>query len=232
MVMKDYDGQPQWLFPESFQFLLDMQLPDGSWESYASHEDGILNTLASLLALVRHSKAETKYPNSYQLLSRMTKAQKALEEKFEAWDVESSMSVGFEIIIPNLLSALEEEHISFCFPQKKLLQDLKEVKMMKFDTQVLYQTQTTYLHSLEALIGVVDFDRLRQHKVFGSMMGSPASTAVYLMNSSIWDIEAESYLRKVIKIGQGKGCGGVPSVFPMPVFEITWVWITCDSCPN
>ena len=215
MITKDYDDQPQWLFPESFQFLLDTQLPDGSWESYASLEDGILNTLASLLALVRHSKANLKDPenDSHHLSTRIEKAQQALEGKFQTRDVEFGVSVGLEILIPTLLTALDEEHIDFSFPQKKLLQDLKDVKMTKFNPQLLYQTQTTYLHSLEAFVGVVDFDRLSQQKGFGSMMGSPASTAVYIMNCSTWDNEAESYLRKVVKMGQGKGCGGVPSFF-------------------
>ncbi|KAL9062537.1 MAG: hypothetical protein Q9161_009791 [Pseudevernia consocians] len=58
------------------------------------------------------------------------------------------------------------------------------------------------------------------------MMGSPASTAAYLMNTSQWDTGAETYLRKVIHEGQGRGSGGVPSVFPMPVFETTWVLST------
>ena len=54
-------------------------------------------------------------------------------------------------------------------------------------------------------------------------MASPASTAAFLMQSSVWNIDAESYLRNVIHNGSGKGNGGVPSVFPMPIFEITWV---------
>lgn len=225
MITKNYNGQKQWLFPESFQYLLGKQLPDGSWESYASLEDGILNSLASLLALVRHSKAisDEKEDFSRQLLSPISKAKKSLEEKLQSWDVESGMNVGFEILVPTLLAMLENEHIWFHFPQRKLIQGLKESKMAGFDPQVLYQLPGTYLHSLEALVGVIDFDRLGQHKVFGSMMGSPASTAAYLMHSSTWDDEAELYLRKVINKGQGKGSGAVPSVFPIPVFEIAWV---------
>ena len=225
MITKNYEGQEQWLFPESFQYLLDEQLPDGSWESYASLEDGILNSLASLLALVRRSKTISDEDEDYlhKILSAISKAKKSLEEKLQSWDVESCVNVGFEILVPTLLTMLENEHIWFHFPQRQYIQGLKDIKMAKFDPQVLYQLPTTYLHSLEALVGVVDFDRLGQHKVFGSMMGSPASTAAYIMHASTWDDEAETYLRKVINMGQGKGSGGVPSVFPIPMFEIAWV---------
>ena len=90
---------------------------------------------------------------------------------------------------------------------------------------MIYGGHTTLLHSLEAFVGEIDFDMLKDRKTFGSMMGSPASTAAYLMNASRWDSEAEDYLRKVMDEGQGKGSGGVPSVFPMPVFEATWVLV-------
>ena len=225
MVMKKHDGQEQWLFPESFQYLLEQQLPDGSWKSYASLEDGILNTMASLLALVKHKKSisDRKEDDLHQLSLRISRAKKSLEDQLESWDVESGKNVGFEILVPSLLIMLENEHIYVDFPQKNLIQGLNEIKMARFDAQVLYQSLTTYHHSLEALVGVIDFDRLGHLKMFGSMLGSPASTAAYLMHSSVWDTEAELYLRKVIHMGQGKGSGGVPSVFPMPIFETTWV---------
>lgn len=58
-------------------------------------------------------------------------------------------------------------------------------------------------------------------------MASPASTAAYLMNATPWDEEAEMYLRKAVKDGPGKGNGAVPSAFPTPIFEISWVRPTC-----
>lgn len=54
-------------------------------------------------------------------------------------------------------------------------------------------------------------------------MASPASTAAYPIHSSTWDDEAESYLRTVIAEGAGEGRGGVPSTYPTPTFESTWV---------
>ncbi len=225
MISKTINGYDQWLFPESFRYILDNQLPDGSWESYASLEDGILNTMAALLALKKHSKT---LPAGHKALSlhldvSISKAKRSLEDKLHRWDVASGVNVGFEILVPAMLAMLETEDLLFQFPGRQCLQEIREEKMAKFDPRKLYNAPTTFLHSLEAFIGVVDFDRLCQYKTLGSMMCSPASTAVYLMHTSCWDAEAESYLHKVILEGHGKGSGGVPSVFPMPVFEITWV---------
>ncbi len=57
MVSKIIDGQTQWLFPSSFRYLLDRQSPEGGWEPHASEVDGILNTLAALLALCKYENA-------------------------------------------------------------------------------------------------------------------------------------------------------------------------------
>lgn len=73
---------------------------------------------------------------------------------------------------------------------------------------------------------MIDFDKVAHHKVHGSMMASPSSTAAYLLNVSNWDDEAEAYLRQVIKSGAGRGSGGVPSAYPSMHFEYSWV------CPS
>ena len=233
MISRTINGHDEWLFPESFQYILDHQLPEGSWESYASLEDGILNTMAALLALKKHSNALSAGDKAISLHLDVSiyKAKRCLEDKLHRWDVESGVNVGFEILIPAMLAMLETEDIIFRFPGQACLQVIRERKMANFDPRILYDAPTTFLHSLEAFIGSIDFDRLCQYKTLGSMMCSPASTAVYLMHTSRWDAEAESYLHRVISEGYGKGGGGVPSVFPMPVFEITWVrsYCTCTT---
>lgn len=223
MVAKDVGGRAQWLFPECFQFLLDSQSDGGGWESHTSLDDGILNTLAALLALKKRSNQADIVPSA--LAVSISKAKRYLDEKLPQWDVDSGIHVGFEILVPALLAMLEKENIFFSFRGRRVLERLKAAKLAHFDVQIIYAGQTTLLHSLEAFIGEINFDALEHRKTFGSMMGSPASTAAYLMNSSRWDSEAERYLRMVIDEGQGKGSGGVPSVFPMPVFEATWVLV-------
>ena len=133
------------------------------------------------------------------------------------------MHVGFEILVPALLTMLENESIYLNFPGRKLLMELNAVKLGGINPEMLYETPTMLLHSLEAFIGTLDFDRVGHHKRFGSMMASPASTAAYLIHSSIWDEESEGYVRRVIFEGKGNGLGGVPSVFPTTIFEMTWV---------
>lgn len=100
-------------------------------------------------------------------------------------EIHGCLQVGFRILVPSLLTLLELEGINFTFPSKASLLAAKDVKMGKFQPELLYRTmETTLLHSLQTLINKVDFDRLGHHKVFGSMMGSPASTVAYLMNCS------------------------------------------------
>ena len=224
-VSKFEDGHRVWLFPECFHYLLETQLPSGGWESHASFDDRLLHTLAALLAMKKHISAcgPMSHPNLPDLEDRILKATAYVQNSLQCWTVEENLHVGFEILLPAHLSMLQKEGIDFEFPERKRLEVLSARKLANFDPEMLYNTPTTSLHSLEAFIDRIDFDKLGHRKTFGSMMASPASTAAYLMCSSIWDTDAEFYLRKVIKEGSGKDSGAVPSVFPMPVFEITWV---------
>lgn len=43
------------------------------------------------------------------------------------------------------------------------------------------------------------------------------------MNVTVWDDEAEAYLRHVIDHAAGKGNGGVSSAYPSTIFEYSWV---------
>lgn len=100
---------------------------------------------------------------------------------------------------------------------------INAAKLSRFKPEFLYHFKSTAIHSLESFIVKIDFDKVKHHLVYGSMMGSPASTAAYLMNTSTWDDEAEEYLKHVISWAAGKGIGGVPSAFASTYFEYTWV---------
>jgi hypothetical protein len=200
-ISKAENGVHKWLFPQCFLYILGGQKQDGSWESYSSEIDGILNTAASLLALHRHfiDPLQISHIPSGDLLRRFDAGKVALQKLLTEWDVEATEHVGFEILVPALLEYLEDAGYYFHFPRKDVLMKIRAEKLRNFKPAYLYgEAKLTPLHSLEAFIGTIDFDRLCHQKTFGSMMASPSSTAAYLMNVSKWDDESEEYLRHVV----------------------------------
>ena len=228
LVVKEDDGRKRWLFPTTFSYVLETQSSDGGWHSDRSELDGILNTMAGLLSLEKHRALPLLSEGEpwVGLDDRISRATSYLRHALRSWNVNGSKHVSFEILVLALLDLLAELGLVFEFKGREHLLEIRNEKMAKFDPTICYgNSASTALHSLEAFTGIIDFDRIRHRKVFGSMMASPASTAAYLMNSSTWDEKAEAYLRYVILAGTGKSSGGIPSAFPTTLFEITWVRI-------
>ncbi|KAI9035717.1 uncharacterized protein KD926_002968 [Aspergillus affinis] len=215
-----------WLFPECFETVLKSQSPDGGFCVNGTQLDSILSTMAATLALCKHQKSQSILgcPQSpSELQGRIEKARAYLDQALHRWDVESTVQVGFEILVPSLLRMLQGEGLSWSFPARRVLMKLNRRKLDKIQPSMLYaNSSTTLLHSLESFIGIVDFGKLTHRLVNGAMMGSPSSTAAYLMHCPQWDEEAERYLRFVVPSHKG----GVPSAFPTSVFESSWVLST------
>ncbi|KAL8748166.1 MAG: hypothetical protein Q9190_000061 [Brigantiaea leucoxantha] len=226
MVFKRDEDHEWWVFPESFGYILRSQNSDGSWGSTCSSADMVLNTLSCLLSIHKHATLSHRIPhNPYSDLQiQADKATAFLKQKLLVWDSQTSRHVASEILVPAILHELQQLGVSFQMNNLSSLLFQKESRMKRFNPYDLYHnTPSVFLHSLEAFIGVVDFDRLSHHLVNGSMMGSPSSTAAYLIYSSKWDDDCEKYLRMVIRDSGGKGTGAVPSAFPTIIFEISWV---------
>jgi hypothetical protein len=219
----------EWLFPQCYVYLLENQAPDGSWYSDVSALDALLSTMAALLALLKHQHHPeiTGCSPVPDVIVRISRAVSWLESTFRKFDLETCTdNVGFEILIPSLSLLLGEYGVVFDAPQIRVLMRLADSKVAKLDklAQALYNgCQVTALHSLEAFIGKIDFDRLRKCKRDGGMLGSPSSTAAYLMHVSEWDDEAEQFLKAAFEFGQGKGNGGIASAYPIELFETSWV---------
>ena len=221
MISKPEGDHVCWLFPESYQYILSQQLPSGGWEAYARNEDGIMNSLAALLALKRHQSSTNP---DVRLQDAIERATMFLESALQTIDADAGLPIAFELLVPAHLAMLDREGIHLSSPAIGSLLAKYESKMDGFNPELLYGTAgTTLLHSLEALITKIDFDRIRHRKTFGSMMGSPASTAAYLIDISSWDNEAENYLKRVILECSEDGNGAVPCLFPIDNFGILWV---------
>lgn len=220
----EHDEAAQWLFPECFDFILKSQLPSGAWGSYASQVDGILNTSAALLALRKHMRAD---PGNSDWAERSRTAGLALTELLDDLDISAVDQVGFEILIIQHLELLADEGVCVNAPNLDVLKQIRLEKLSKIPLGSLHKIRSTLHHSLEAFVGSeVDFNGLsRWLEPNGSMMGSPSSTAAYLMNTSSWDESAEAYLRNVVYNGPGQGDGSVPCAWPTSTFELSWVRI-------
>ncbi|KAI6349624.1 hypothetical protein MCOR25_010650 [Pyricularia grisea] len=226
------NGQKEWLFPECFYNLLKTQNKDGCWAYHPQTKTtGVLATAACLLALLKHSKEplQVEDVSVEELRKRIALATRSLRVQLQDWDdVQTSNHIGVELITPALLAYLEEENgLLFQFPAQTALQEMYTAKMSRFKPEYLYQNKvSTAAHSLEAFIGKIDFDRVSGHLYHGSMMASPSATAVYLMHATVWDDEAEGFLRHIIKAGAGHGDGGIPGTFPTSYFEYSWTVVT------
>ena len=232
-VSKTVSGCPQWLFPSSFSFVLNSQMPHGGWSAHphiedADDVDGILSTMAAMFCLTQHVRnpLQLRHLDGGGLSRRIDEASVWLSSILKKWRVNDCKAVGFEVLVPSLLDLLQAEGIQFQFPDKEILMAVRDQKLARVQPEMLYSSApSNILHSLEAFHGNSNFsfDRVSHHKVGGSMMASPSATASYLIRSSQWDDEAEAYLRLVISNGEGRGSGGVPSAYPSTNFELTWV---------
>lgn len=220
MITKPVNARNIWLFPASFRCICDLQQKNGGWVG-VDVVDEIVSTLACLLSLKKHERIDGEHSN---LTDKIEKAILFLNQRLLEWDITKTERIAFEILVPNMLDLLEREGIKFDFPNLEALLQIKEAKMSKFTLSHLYEHPSPLLYSLEAFIGIIDFDKVRKHLSNGSMFSSPSSTAAYLMNVSEWDTRAENYLIDAVNNGRCNGEGMVACTYPTTTFELAWVY--------
>nr|CAP07655.1 copalyldiphosphate/kaurene synthase [Sphaceloma manihoticola] len=235
MVVKRLEsGEDAWAFPQSFRYILEAQTSGGGWgDPKASKTVGILDTAAALLALYRHLDRPLQITEVTRMdvESRIEKASTSLVSQLQQWDdlVESN-HIGVELILPSLLEQLRQINPVLHSTRFKAEQDLTrmhEEKLRHFDVSSLYSSRpSSALHSLEAFLGKLDFDRVGHHLYHGSMMASPSSTAAYLIGASTYDSTAEAYLSHILKCTAKGSPGGIPGTFPITNFEYSWITAT------
>ncbi|KAF7162580.1 hypothetical protein CNMCM5623_007826 [Aspergillus felis] len=228
MVRKSIQGKSLWAFPAAFQALLQQQNECGSWGGATSELDSIASTLTALLALQRHA-GDSCETDRQDLNLRIRKAKAYLDTALKSLNhllATCILPVSLELRLPAIFDLLEAEGHAFDF-DRTYLTKVQSEKLSKIDLNTIFSgPQSSLLHSLEALIGKVDFKGLAHYKVLGSMLASPSATAAYLMYNPVWDDEAEEYIRRAISNGAGHGSGLVAAGYPTTVFE--WAWVTTN----
>ncbi|KAK0714464.1 hypothetical protein B0T21DRAFT_426825 [Apiosordaria backusii] len=148
------------------------------------------------------------------------------------WNIHSVDQVGFELLVVSLLELLKKEGVFLEFAQLEALKTLRNAKLAKIPAETLYRMPSTLHHSFEAFHGHINFNRMKKWlEPNGSMIGSPASAAAYLIGVSVWDERAEDYLRQVVdRPGYASDdFGGMPYAWPTTIFEVSWALYTLSS---
>ncbi|CAF1702691.1 ent-copalyl diphosphate synthase, chloroplastic-like isoform X1 [Brassica napus] len=200
-------------FPSAVKWIVDNQLSDGSWGDahLFSYHDRLINTLACVVAL----RSWNLFPHQSQ------KGITFFQENIEKLEEENHehMPIGFEVAFPSLLEIARGINIDVPY-DTPVLKDIfakKELKLTRIPKEIMHKIPTTLLHSLEGMRDL-DWEKLLKLQCQdGSFLFSPSSTAFAFMHTR--DNNCLKYLRNAVE----RFNGGVPSVFPVDLFEHIWI---------
>ncbi|KAF5178096.1 Copalyl diphosphate synthase [Thalictrum thalictroides] len=212
-LVKDIHGSDAPLFPSCLDWIVDNQLPDGSWGDryFFSAYDRLSCTLACVVALKTWN---INLEGCEKGLSFLRQNLHRLQDE----DPEHLLS-GFEVTFPTLVEMAQKLGLQV-LKDSPVFQDLlakREQKLRRIPMDVLHNVPTTLLHSLEG-IPDLDWDKLlKMQHPNGSFLCSPSSTAYALMQTK--DENCFRYLAEIVQ----KFNGGVVHSYPMDLFERLWV---------
>ncbi|CAL4933396.1 unnamed protein product [Urochloa decumbens] len=199
-------------FPATVRWIVDNQLPDGSWGDSAlfSAFDRMINTLACVVALTKWSLEPTKCKTGLSFLHE--NMWRLAEEEQE------SMPIGFEIAFPSLIQIASNLGIDFPYdhPALQSIYSNREIKLKRIPKDMMHRIPTSILHTLEGLTDLDWSKLLNLQSSDGSFLYSPSATAYALMQTG--DKKCFEYIDRIVK----KFNGGVPNVYPVDLFERIW----------
>nr|QZX44703.1 labda-7,13(E)-dien-15-yl diphosphate synthase 1 [Cistus creticus subsp. creticus] len=215
-LVKDVNGGNGPQFPSCLRWIVENQLPDGSWgdgEIFLAH-DRLINTLACVVAL----KSWNIHPDKCEKGLNFFKENISKLEK----ENEQRMPIGFEVAFPSLLEVARRLNmIDICYdsPIFETINARRNLKLTKIPKDILHNETATLLYSLEGMgMAGLDWEKLLKLKCKdGSFFSSPSSTAFALMETK--DADCLNYLNNMVQ----KFNGGVPNTYPLDMFERIWV---------
>nr|UPQ49775.1 kolavenol synthase [Odontoschisma prostratum] len=208
----DDSDRPQ--FPKSLQWILDNQLPDGSWgdSDYFSYCDRVCNTVACIVSLKTWKAGSGAVKRGVEFIQRNLQALETEEQ--------AHMTIGFEIVFPALMCFAQKLELDLPYDATVMLNICTErqKKLENIPMDILHEVPTALLYSLEGLHQEVDWGKLlKMQNEDGSFLSSPAATAACLLHTR--DEKALRYLNRLL----GRFNNAVPNVYPVDLFERIWI---------
>ncbi|XP_068652778.1 ent-copalyl diphosphate synthase 1-like [Aristolochia californica] len=211
-LVEDVSGSGAPQFPSSLEWIVENQLSDGSWgdQRIFIAYDRIINTLACVIALRSWNLCPHGCEKGMSFLrENMVKLE---DDKME------HMPIGFEVAFPSLIEIARslDLDVPFDAPVLQEIYPKREVKLGRIPMEMLHKVPTTLLHSLEGMPNLDWQKLLKLQSQDGSFLFSPSSTAFALKQAR--DPKCLSYIQRMVE----RFKGGVPSVYPVDLFEHIW----------
>ena len=203
-------------YPDLLVSLLERQHPDGSWGGKIPYvHDRLLTTLAIVLLLVRFGRRQRD--RAQRLAGERYIRQHARKLRYE-----THRTVGFEMILPTLLSEAGRLGVNLPYTQLRHYQRERTKKLNILPAQRLFEVRTSALFSLEAFAGEIDVEgATRLLLKDGSMATSPSATAFLLSQVPDWRSrfpKSVDYLEELLL----RYDAGLPPIAPYDIFVRAW----------
>lgn len=205
------DSADRPVFPQARQWLREHQHPDGSWGGAVPNAyDRLVSTLAAVFALhgIEEPWAAAAVRSGVDcLLADPTDWRGAVGEP-----------IGFEVVAPYLAQQLRAAGVLALAGVGELVA-LREAKLAHVPAGALTRRPTALLYSLEALGDLAPTREMARFAAAnGSMANNPAATA------ALWSATGEPLALEYLHSAAGSaGDGGMPEIYPISVFEPSWV---------
>nr|AKO82513.1 ent-kaurene synthase [Champereia manillana var. longistaminea] len=202
-------------FPQCVNWLLDNQLPDGSWGLFPRHQlllrDAIASTLACILALKRWDVGE----------EQVNKGLRFIELNFASANAENQHSpIGFDIIFPGMIEYARDLNLNVPLRSVDVNAMLykRDLELKRANGRNCKGRETYMAYVSEGLGKLQDWETVMKYqRNNGSLFNSPATTAaafIHIQNANCLD-----YLDLVIE----EFGNAVPTIYPFNIYTRLWM---------